>query len=77
MNLLISIFAIHAFQYLGARDKSCLNGLNKAGESALHLACMKGRDKNVQALLQCGADPNHTGSTRYAIHCAMKVDNAK
>ena len=60
---------------LASRDTSAVNQLNLFGESPLHTACLHDKPENVETLLRWGADPTLTMSTRFPIHCAVKVSS--
>ena len=62
---------------LASRDASAINQLNMYGESALHTACLHDKPDNVETLLRWGADPCKTMSTRFPIHCAVKVSSTE
>ncbi len=60
---------------LASKDASAVNQLNLYGESALHTACLSNKPDNVETLLRWNANPNLTMSTRFPIHCAMKISS--
>jgi len=64
-------------QFLASKDKSSMNQLNLAGESALHVACIADKPDNVEQLLRWGANPTLTMSDRYPIHCAVTVSSIR
>lgn len=65
------------FQYLASKDRSCINKLNAAGESALHEACIHDQPQNVLQLLKWDFNPNVSESYRFPIHCAVEKSSIK